>query len=286
MNYNFSFVQYGGNAYPDGIIPELVEIAGHLDKDYIEDYPEYSLHTEYSYGKRNFSSGLIHMYPALCQANKEGVPQLWKSSDWASQFADFIITLTNGHAAPRVIEIHPPFSDYCNMDLFIDRYSLFEERIHNAYPSTEIVIENRAGTVYHGGRFIIGKAAEIASLCQKIQDTNTKLGVVLDFPQLLTAEHIKTESFDKDKYSTAIDIIYPYRETIMGIHIWGKKKNASGRWVAHSGTLDTFIENPADKNTFIDGIRKICSDGKSRFFVPEVNSGESDLKAVVRDVLQ
>lgn len=45
---NFKFVQYGGNTYPDGIKPELVEIAGHLDKDYIEDYPEYSLHTEYS----------------------------------------------------------------------------------------------------------------------------------------------------------------------------------------------------------------------------------------------
>lgn len=45
---NFKSVQYGGNTYPDGIKPELVEIAGHLDKDYIEDYLEYSLHTEYS----------------------------------------------------------------------------------------------------------------------------------------------------------------------------------------------------------------------------------------------
>ena len=282
---NFRFVQYGGNTYPDGIVPELVEIAGHLDKDYIEDFPKYSLHTEYSYGKRNFSSALINMYPELCKANKEGVPQLWKSSDWASQFADFVISLTNKHTAPKVIEIHPPFSDYCDIDLFIERYSVFEEHIHKCYPSTEIVIENRAGSVYHGSRFIISKAVEIAVLCQKIQDTKTNLGVVLDFPQLLTAEHIKTESFDHKKYSAAIDKIYPYRDTIKGIHIWGKKKNASGRWVAHNGTLDTFIENPADKEFFISGIRKICSDGKTRFFVPEVNSGESDLKAVVKDVL-
>ena len=282
---NFRFVQYGGNTYPDGIVPELVEIAGHLDKDYIEDFPEYSLHTEYSYGKRNFSSALINMYPVLCKANKEGVPQLWKSSDWASQFADFVISLTNKHTAPKVIEIHPPFSDYCDIDLFIERYSVFEEHIHKCYPSTEIVIENRAGSIYHGGRFIISKAVEIAELCKKIQDTKTNLGVVLDFPQLLTAEHIKTESFDHNKYSAAIDKIYPYRDTIKGIHIWGKKKNASGRWVAHNGTLDTFIENPADKEFFISGIRRICSDGKPRFFVPEVNSGESDLKAVVKDVL-
>ena len=43
--------------------------------------------------------------------------------------------------------------------------------------------------------------------------------------------------------------------------------------------------NPEDKAVFIAGIRKICSDGTSRYFVPEVDSGEEDLKSVVRDVL-
>ena len=282
---NFRFVQYGGNAYPDGIVPELVEIAGHLDKECIESFPNYSLHTEYSYGKRNCSSEIIKMYPALCKANKDGVPQLWKSSDWAFEFADFVITLTKNHADPKVIEIHPPFSDYSDIDQFIDRYLVFEDRIHDIYPDTEIVIENRSGSVYHGGKFIISKAEEIALLCKKVNENSINLGVVLDFPQLLTAEHIKTEAFDCNKYLRSIDTIFPYRDAIKGIHIWGKKKNASGRWVAHNGTLDTYIENTKDKEVFISGIRKICSDGKSRFFVPEVNSGEDDLRSVVKDIL-
>lgn len=282
---NFRFVQYGGISYPDGIEPELVEVAGHLDKDRIDNYPDYSLHTEYSYGKRSFGSRLVSMYSALLEANKDGVPQLWKSKEWAGQFADFVLNLTEDHEAPVVIEIHPPFSDYCDFELFFDRYSVFEERIHTAYPNTEIVIENRAGTVYRGGRFIVGKASEIAAFCKKIQENSTKLGVVLDFPQLLTSENIKPESFDRAKYDACIDLIYPHQDTIKGIHIWGKKKNANGRWIAHNGNLDTLFENPNDKEAFISGIRKICSDGKLRFFVPEVNSGESDLKAVVRDVL-
>ena len=282
---NFRFVQYGGISYPDGIKPELVEVAGHLDKDSIENYPKYSLHTEYSYGKRNLCSRLVSMYSALKEANRDSVPQLWKSKEWSEQFADFILNLTENHEAPVVIEIHPPFSDYCDLEIFLERYSIFEKRIHNSYPDTEIVVENRAGTVYRGGKFIIGKATEIALLCKMIQETNTALGVVLDFPQLLTAENIRPEAFDHDKYKVAIDLICPYRDTIKGIHIWGKKKNAKGRWIAHNGNLDTLFENPDDKEAFIFGIRKICSDGKLRFFVPEVNSGESDLKAVVRDVL-
>ena len=132
----------------------------------------------------------------------------------------------------------------------------------------------------------MGKANEIAELCLKIQESNTNLGVVLDFPQLLTAEHIKPEAFSRERYTNAIETIYPYQRFIKGIHVWGKKKGASGSWVAHFGTLDTFIENPNDKAAFIAGIKKICSDGRIRFFVPEVNSGESDLKAVVMDVLK
>ncbi len=282
---DFIFVKYGNNSYPEGIVPGLVEVAGHLDKDSIEDHPDYSLHTEYSYGARKFASSLIEHYPKLKDENKDGVPQLWKDEEWAEQFADFVIELTEPHAAPRVVEIHPPFSDYSDIERFIGIYKTFEKNIHDAYPDTDIVIENRAGSVYHGGRFIVSTAKEVASLCDCIDNTKTKLGVVLDFPQLLTAEHIKTDDFNRSKYTAAIDTIYPYQHLIKGIHIWGKKKSSTGRWVAHNGTLDTYIEKSEDKAFFIEGIRRICSDGRTRFFVPEVNSGEEDLKSVVNDVL-
>lgn len=49
MTMVFRFVQYGNAEYPKEITPELIELAGHLDKDRIEDVPKYSLHTEYGY---------------------------------------------------------------------------------------------------------------------------------------------------------------------------------------------------------------------------------------------
>lgn len=281
----FIFVQYHKKKYPEDITPDLVEVAGHFDKDKIDDVENYSLHTEYSYGKRKFSTKLIKNYPELCESNKKEIPQLWKSKKWAEEFAYFVFDLTQNHTAPKVIEIHPPFNDYCNLEQFIERYSTFEKIIHDRYPNTEIVIENRAGSRYSGGRFIICQAEEIASLCKIILETKTRLGVVLDFPQLLTAENINTESFDCANYYKAIENIYPYQNVIKGIHVWGKKKNAKGNWVAHSGTLDTYFSNPEDKNAFLKGICKICSDNQKRFFVPEVNSNASDLESIVKDVL-
>ena len=283
---DFIFVQYGRNKYPEEITPGLIEVAGHLDKEKIKDCPNYSLHTEYSYGKRNYTSEMLKKYSTLCNANKEKVPQLWKSEEWAEEFAEFVIELTKEHAAPAVVEIHPPFNDYCDINQFLERYSVFEKIIHEKYPDTEIVVENRAGTEYKGGRFIIGKAQEIAKLCDQINETGTKLGVVLDFPQLITAEHLDTEKFDVEKYFVAVEIIKPYQATIKGIHIWGKKKNESGRWVPHRGDLDTYFPNPDDKEAFIEGIKRICSDGLKRFLVPEVNSGEEDFKSVVKDILK
>lgn len=281
----FIFVEYNGVPYPDGFTFDIKEIAAHLDKNEIESAERYSLHTEYSYGKRNLDSALISNFGELQTAQKDGVPQLWKSNKWAEQFAEFIIALTSDKNKPTVIEIHPPFNDYCDIDLFLERYKIFEERIHKVFPETIIVIENRSGAIYRGGRFIVGKAKEIAELCQKIKDNNIKLGVVLDFPQLLTAENIDTLKFNEDKYFTAIDTISEYREIIRGIHIWGKKKGESGRWVAHAGNLDTYFNSNLDyKSKFIEGIARVSNDDLQRFLVPEVNTGADDLACIINDV--
>ena len=67
---------------------------------------------------------------------------------------------------------------------------------------------------------------------------------------------------------------------------WGKKKNPKGRWIAHCGNLDTFFDNnTVIKKIFINGIKRICDDGATRFLVPEVNSGAEDLKLIIKDVL-
>lgn len=282
---SFVFIEYNGVPYPEEYSAEIHEVAGHLDKDTIEDVEKYSLHTEYSYGKRKFDTLRLSAFPVLREANKDGVPQLWKSDEWAGEFAAFIIKLTQDHKSPEIIEIHPPFNDYCSLEEFSERYLIFEQKIHTAYPDTTIVIENRSGAVYHGGKFLVGKAKEIAALGEVIRQRGLKLGIVLDFPQLLTAEGIDTLKFKAEKYQAAIDSIIPYRDLIKGIHIWGKKKSATGRWVAHAGNLDTYFgDNQEVKTLFVSGIEQICNDGEKRFLVPEVNSGASDLDAIMRDL--
>ena len=282
---SFIFIEYNGVQYPEGYSAQIHEVAGHLDKETVEAAEAYSLHTEYSYGKRKFDTERIAAFPILCEANKDGVPQLWKSNEWAEEFAAFIIGLTQGHNPPEIIEIHPPFNDYCSLEEFSERYRIFEQKIHAVYPDTTIVIENRSGAVYHGGKFLVGKAKEISALCEVIQQCGLELGVVLDFPQLLTAEGIDTLKFKTEKYQVAIDVLIPYRDLIKGIHIWGKKKSTTGRWVAHAGNLDTYFgDNQEVKARFISGIERICNDGVKRFLVPEVNSGATDLAAIMIDL--
>jgi len=289
MNNNllnqFVLVEYNNIPYPAGWISSIHEVAAHLDKEEIEQFESYSMHTEYSYGKRNLNTPLILSFPSLAEGHKDHVPQLWKSDDWAADFADFVIALAADHTAPTVIEIHPPFNDYCTLDDFVHRYRIFEKRIHDKFPDTLIVIENRAGAVYRGGKFLFSKARDIVLLCQAIEKEQLNLGVVLDFPQLLTAENINPVQFKIEKYRAAVDLIVPYRHIIKGIHIWGKKKSATGRWVAHAGNFDTyFAGDNAVKQVFITGIRDICNDGGRRFLVPEVNTGATDLESILKDL--
>lgn len=282
---NFILIEYNNLPYPCGLTAEIKEVAAHFDKENICPEGAYSLHTEYSYGKRKFDTVLINSFPVLSASHKENVPQLWKSSEWAIQFADFIIALSRNHPAPTIVEIHPPFNDYCTLEEFAERFRLFETKVHAVYPEPIIVIENRAGSVYHGGKFLVGKAKEIAALCETIEKFDLKLGIVLDFPQLLTAENIDPSKFNADKYIAAVNTIYPYRHLIKGIHIWGKKKSTTGRWVAHAGNFDTYFgENNTTKAVFLSGIQRICDDGNPRFLVPEVNSGSEDLSAIMNSL--
>ena len=286
MTNTFELIEYNGIPYPEGYISKIKEIAGHLDKERIEKEECYSLHTEYSYGKRKFESSILEKYKTLREANKSGVPQLWKSEEWAKEFASFVFELTEGKNPPQIVEIHPPFNDYSDIEHFVKCYKVFEKEIRQVYPNTNIFIENRSGTVYRGGRFVVGRADEIVALCKVIENHDLDLGIVLDFPQLLTAERIDTLKFNADKYMAAVKKIYVYQHLIKGIHIWGKKKNPKGRWIAHCGTLDTYFGgNVENKNVFINGIARICDDGSRRFLVPEVNSGVDDLKRIITDII-
>ena len=126
---SFEMIKYHHQEYPKGIPLRYEEIAAHFDVTDVRYQLRASLHTEYSYGKRNLDTELIRSFLEIVSAQRKGIPQLWKNENWASQFADFLFSLVEDKSVPDVIEIHPPFSDYTDMDTFIRNYSVFEKKI-------------------------------------------------------------------------------------------------------------------------------------------------------------
>ena len=278
----FEMIKYHGQEYPPDIPLQIEEIAAHFDVAHIGGELKRSLHTEYSYGKRKMDSELLSGYPELRQARKDGVPQLWKNNTWALQFAEFIFALVGDGSAPCVIEIHPPFSDYTDITGFTEAYSVFEDRIKERFPDTEILIENRCGSVYHGGRFIISKVQDVAALCDAIEKNGLQLKVAYDIPQIYTAHNAKTE----DAYIKLLEDTRPLRRFIGGVHLWGKKLSGTGRKVSHCGDLNTYFGDPGVKARFLRSLRECFDDDTVRRMVLEVNSGNSDMLSIISDLRQ
>ena len=278
---NFEMVKYHNQVYPAGIDLRIEEIAAHFDATGINASLGRSLHTEYSYGKRKFDSALMKAFPALAEANKDGVPQLWKSPEWASAFASYILELNGVDIAPSVIEIHPPFNDYADLTSFIESYSLFEEKICSQFPNVEIMIENRCGSVYHGGKFILSKMKDVAALCECIETKDLKLRMAFDVPQIYTAHNASSE----DEYLSLLREAKTFRRFIGGVHLWGKSYSSTGRRVSHCGDLNSYFGDQVIKENFLEAFADCFNDETSRKMVLEVNSGNDDLSSIVSDLL-
>ena len=276
----FQMVKYHGQEYPAAIPLHIEEIAAHFDITRIGGKLKRSLHTEYSYGKRKMNSELLARYPELIGANKDGVPQLWKNNTWAMQFADFLFALVGTGAAPCVIEIHPPFSDYTDLSGFIETYSVFEEKITEHFPECEILIENRCGSIYHGGKFLVSKVQDVAALCDAIESNSLQLKIAYDVPQIYTAHNAKTESV----FIKLLEDSEPFRQHIGGVHLWGKKISDTGRTVAHCGDLNSYFGNSEVKTLFLQAFKTCFDDGITRKMVLEVNSGNEDMLSIITDL--
>lgn len=226
VNPIFEMVKYYRKKYPENIALHCEEIAAHFDVCKIEvKLPYYSLHTEYSYINRKFSSNLYNKDSELTRAQKGGVPQLWKNEQWAIEFAEFILKLTYGKPAPTVIEIHPPFSDYTDsLETFVTRYKIFEKFITELFPNVQILIENRCGTHYNEGQFVLSKLDSLISLSTIIDQEKLRLRFALDFPQLYTAHNCNNAN--AGKYYDLIKGLEPVKHNIECVHLWGKKKTS------------------------------------------------------------
>lgn len=276
----FEMVKYHSQNYPADIPLRIEEIAAHFDIQKVSGLLDWSLHTEYSYGKRKFDSKLISAFPEILFANKDGVPQLWKSKAWAAQFAEFVLTLVNVVKTPKVIEIHPPFADYTDMTGFISTYSVFESKIKEHFPDVEILIENRCGSVYHGGKFLVSKLQDVAALCNEIDRAGLSLKIAYDVPQIYTAHNVRNDR----EYITLLEKTKDIRAFIGGVHLWGKRLSDSGRKVSHCGDLNSYFENTEIKNAFLKSFYNCFDDGIARKMVLEVNSGNEDLMSIINDL--
>lgn len=270
-------VKYHNKIYPDGINISIEEVAGHFDVGKINPTGKYSLHTEYSYGKRSFDKPILEKCGNIIKANRDGVPQLWFSKEWSLSFAYYIEELTKGYPPPELIEIHPPFKDYMkDIQSFVDIYQYFEEKISSLFPNTIILLENRCGSIYRGSRFLIMRAEDIVSLVEEIKKRKLKLKITLDIPQLFTAYPGALNS--ADKMMNVLDKLKPITCYIYGIHIWGKRKSENARSIAHVGDLNSYFDYNGDlKQLFLAKIAEIFNDNIERYLVLEVNSGNEDI---------
>lgn len=276
----FEMIKYHSQEYPADISLAIEECAAHFDITNVKATLEHSLHTEYSYGKRKYESDLIRQFPSIMNAQKNGVPQLWKSEQWALEFAEFIFALANDKA-PKVIEIHPPFADYATFDSFLNCYKVFEGAILERFPATQILIENRCGSVYKGGKFLISRLHEVENLCNLIDQNNLHLKIAYDVPQIYTAHNVKRP----EQYIELLQKTVSLRQQIGGVHLWGKRKAESGRLVSHCGDLTSYFAGDMDlKAQFLQAFNACFDDGVVRKMVLEINSGNDDMLSVISDL--
>lgn len=274
-------VRYGRLSYPDGIRPVLQEVPAHFDIAGLDVAGPYSLHTEYSAGDREMDSPALMGLDTIRSSVRRGLPLLWQSVEWAREFAAFVVALVGANPAPTVIEVHPPFRSSCpTNDAFLDRYEVFEGAILAAFPEAEIVIENRHGS-RNGGRFLVSTAEDLVALGEEIAIRGLRLGIALDVPQVMNAD-LGRPPYRYGDLSDLVGRLRPVSQGIETIHLWGRKGIS-----AHVGDLDDLVGGDAEvKAELLSALHDLLADGRPRYLVPEVNSSEAHLHAIVRDLVE
>jgi hypothetical protein len=278
-------VQYHSKRYPPEIATTIREVAAHLDKSSIDASGDYSMHTEYSYAARDLDSELLRRFNSLCTSQRRGIPMLWTSDGWAREFADFLDALVDGGRPPRIVEVHPPFREsVASIDAFLDRYAIFEDTLTERFPSVAIWLENRHGTHLPGGQFLVSNVQDLVDLSRMLDATKLRLDLALDVPQVISGMG-GALSMTEERLRKMFSELGRCRHRIRGIHMWGKRRSSRGARAAHVGDLNSYFEGDAElKQTYLECLYDLLNDGRTRYFVPEVNSASDDLVSIVRDM--
>lgn len=136
------------------------------------------------------------------------------------------------------------------------------------------------------GKIYFFQLFRLREVGRKIESNNLKLRMILDIPQLFT-NHFGPKQKSEDDIATVLQPMISCSKLIKGIHLWGKRRNDSGRWIPHVGNLDTYFGGITDiKNFFLGELVSIFRDDQKLYFVPEVNSNDEDLEAIIKDLTE
>jgi hypothetical protein len=211
-------VQYNKRKYPHGITPRILEVPGHFDAFPIANQMAYSLHTEYSYGARQFSSPSLDNLQTIKASQRRGIPQLWYDKSWVREFCTFIGRFTKEYP-PVIIEIHPPFVDYCpSIAQFIELYSIFEEFVRQEFPCTQILLENRCGS-RNRYPFLISGSKDLIELVGQIRQHSLSLRIAFDPIGLLTACE-ESRKLSSSEIRRQLGSLKEYSSHIGGMHLF------------------------------------------------------------------
>jgi hypothetical protein len=265
------------------LTPKIMEIPAHFNIKKISPKIDYSLHTEYSYKESKYEDKIFKDLYILKDSNYKGVPLLWFNKQWGEQFFYFIKNLTNEQKIPKIIEIHPPFKDYCeSFDVFLERYTKFENLIYKHFPDTIILIENRYGSTYKLSKFLLSSIDDIEIFIEKLKTKDLNLKIALDIPTLIKVEG----GPNKNTINKIINFMSENKHNnslILSLHFWGRKNNK-----VHTGDLDSLFNNDKKlKRDFLYSISNILNDNIPRYFLPEVNfSSQEDFESLIQDILE
>lgn len=274
-------VRYAHTKYPDDIKPKIQETTANFfnffkHKKTLQEtaLPCLSLHTDPGYrGKKDMflSSELPNEFPVISENvsnfGSRCVSKLWfNDKKWGKEFAGFLVRLTEGIERSRikVIEVHPPFDTSCDsLETFLEIYASFEEEVLKEFPSAIINIENRCNPdpKRKGGKFLLSTNNDIIKLSELISQTNLKLQLVLDIPQLFS-EHYGNILLSEEMIKEVLTPIRDIRDHISSTHIWGYNINKE-KGGQHIADFNTYFNNDEKlKDCFLQEICKLFDDGK------------------------
>lgn len=294
-------VRYAHTKYPDDIKPKIQETTANFfnffkHKKTLQEtaLPYLSLHTDPGYrGKKDIflSSELPNEFPVISENvsdfGSSCVSKLWLNEKWGKEFAAFLVKLTEGieHSRIKVIEIHPPFDTSCgSLETFLEIYAAFEEEVLKEFPLTIINIENRCNPdpKRKGGNFLLSTTDNIIKLSELISQTDLKLQLVVDIPQLFS-EHYGNILLSEEMIKKVLTPIRDIRRHISSTHIWGYNINKE-KGGQHGADFNTYFNNDEKlKDCFLQEISILFDDGKARYFVPEVGSTTA-VQSIVKDL--